>query len=159
MTGVGFFHPDRGYWQTLGKPSAALNRAYPKGTVEVPLQPDADHEWDGAAWVRSLPPPQASLDARDTLTPAQFAYLLAITDWGKLWDRVAKAAKVSSAEFHARISAQRAAGIYTLGGTLAFIAHPAVQQILGGDAPDEVEVRRRWNEAKTVNLTAQGEAK
>lgn len=47
----GYFHQDLGYWQTIGKPSAAALRAYPAGTVEVPLKPAANMEWDGAAWI------------------------------------------------------------------------------------------------------------
>jgi hypothetical protein len=37
----GFFHPDRGYWQTLTDPSAEVRATYPEGTVEVLLQPSA----------------------------------------------------------------------------------------------------------------------
>lgn len=66
----GFFHPDRGYWQTIGAPSAAVLNTYPEGTVEVPLKPAANMEWDGAAWVATGPDPVeqwrefASLDRR-----------------------------------------------------------------------------------------------
>jgi hypothetical protein len=53
----GFFHPDRGYWQTIGDPSAATLNTYPEGTVEVPLKPAANMEWDGKEWVEVAPPP------------------------------------------------------------------------------------------------------
>lgn len=46
----GFFHPARGYWQTIGTPEAALRTTYPEGTVEVPLRPGADHLWTGEGW-------------------------------------------------------------------------------------------------------------
>lgn len=55
----GFFHPDRGYWQTLGEPSAEILAGYPEGTIEVPLKPGADYEWQGDAWGHvepALPP-------------------------------------------------------------------------------------------------------
>jgi hypothetical protein len=56
----GFFHPERGYWQALSEPSAEIMATYPEGTVEVPLMPDARHEWNGSQWVLR---PQAELDA------------------------------------------------------------------------------------------------
>ena len=47
----GFFHPERGYWQTLSTPCEKVLAAYPEGTVEVPLKPGAGFDWDGASWV------------------------------------------------------------------------------------------------------------
>lgn len=52
----GFFHPARGYWQTIGEPPQAVLDAYPEGTVEVPLKPSADHDWNGTEWVHSPQP-------------------------------------------------------------------------------------------------------
>ncbi|MET1410694.1 hypothetical protein ABVF61_00400 [Roseibium sp. HPY-6] len=55
----GFFHPDHGYRQTNSEPSAEFIAALPEGTVEVPLKPSADSEYDPAAnngsgaWVHS----------------------------------------------------------------------------------------------------------
>lgn len=54
----GFFHPSRGYWQTTGYPPADILASYPDGTVEVPLRPSADHQWQNGAWVYVAPPPQ-----------------------------------------------------------------------------------------------------
>ncbi len=47
----GFFHPDRGYWQTVGDdvPDEVLD-AYPEGTVEVPLKPGKDFEFINGEW-------------------------------------------------------------------------------------------------------------
>lgn len=63
----GFYHPDRGYWQAIGGHPTALLASYPEGTVEVPLKPGADHEWQDGAWVH-VPPPldplKAALKAR-----------------------------------------------------------------------------------------------
>lgn len=49
----GFFHPLCGYWQTTGKPDAISRAAYPAGTVEVPLKPGPDHDYDAETglWV------------------------------------------------------------------------------------------------------------
>jgi hypothetical protein len=56
----GFFHPDRGYWQTLTDPSAEVRATYPDGTIEVPLQPSPLHKWSGSGWNH---PTQAEVDA------------------------------------------------------------------------------------------------
>lgn len=62
MTDKGFFHPDLGYWQTIGQPSEKALVAYPEGTVEVPLRPGAHHEWTGVEWV-NFGAPSPTLDA------------------------------------------------------------------------------------------------
>ena len=56
----GFFHPDRGYWQTLTDPSPEYRNQYPEGTIEVPLQPSPLHKFDGEGWTA---PTQAEVDA------------------------------------------------------------------------------------------------
>lgn len=56
----GFFHPARGYWQAIG--GGDLSR-YPEGTIEVPLKPGPQHEWDGAKWV-NVPPSAAEAQAK-----------------------------------------------------------------------------------------------
>lgn len=53
----GYFHQGLGYWQTIGKPSADALRAYPAGTVEVPLKPAANMSWDGKSWIEDEPQP------------------------------------------------------------------------------------------------------
>lgn len=61
----GFFHPDRGYWQTLTDPSAEVRAAYPEGTVEVVLQPSPLHKMISGKWVA---PTQAEIDASVAIT-------------------------------------------------------------------------------------------
>lgn len=56
----GFFHPERGYWQTNSEPSAEIVAMYPEGTIEVPLMPSSSYAWSGTEWVLR---PQAELDA------------------------------------------------------------------------------------------------
>lgn len=58
----GFYHPERGYWQAIDGDAAALLATYPEGTVEVPLKPGADYEWQDGAWVH-VPPPLGPLKA------------------------------------------------------------------------------------------------
>lgn len=55
----GFFHPDRGYWQTISDPSEEILATYPEGTVEIPLMPDIQHMWSGEQWVLR---PQQEID-------------------------------------------------------------------------------------------------
>lgn len=52
----GFYHSSRGYWQTIGDVSADIVAEYPQGTVEVPLKPGANYEFNGSAWVQVLQP-------------------------------------------------------------------------------------------------------
>lgn len=59
----GFFHPDRGYWQTTGDVTDYILATYPEGTVEVPLKQSADHEWNGSEWVEVTPDPAEALAA------------------------------------------------------------------------------------------------
>lgn len=54
----GFYHPDRGYWQTTGEPPKHILDGYPDGTVEVPLKPGAGYEFDGKAWIAPPLPDQ-----------------------------------------------------------------------------------------------------
>lgn len=57
MAERGFYHPDRGYWQTLTEPSQQQRAVMPEGTIEVPLKPGPDYEWQNGAWIAVEPPP------------------------------------------------------------------------------------------------------
>lgn len=59
----GYFHPDRGYWQTTGAVPDYTLATYPEGTVEVPLKPSRLHEWNGTEWVEVTPDPAEALAA------------------------------------------------------------------------------------------------
>lgn len=65
----GFFHPIYGYWQTISDPDAATLAGYPEGTVEVPLKPSVDCEWNGEAWVYVTPSNPTPEELRATLPP------------------------------------------------------------------------------------------
>jgi len=56
----GFYHPERGYWQTNSDPGPDILEGYPAGTVEVPLMPSVNHMWSGSQWVLR---PQSEIDA------------------------------------------------------------------------------------------------
>lgn len=58
----GYYHPSRGYWQTLNEPSAEFIATFPEGTIEVPLKPGADYEWNAltAEWI-AVPAPKPKL--------------------------------------------------------------------------------------------------
>jgi hypothetical protein len=58
----GFFHPDRGYWQTNSDVPQDILNGYPAGTVEIPLRPMGRFDWDGTEWVE-LPPDLEALAA------------------------------------------------------------------------------------------------
>lgn len=49
-------------------PIAELLTSYPDGTVEVPIKPGADYEWQDDAWVHVPPPPSVP----DRVTARQF---------------------------------------------------------------------------------------
>ena len=59
----GFYHPQRGYWQTTGEVSQRVIDGYPEGTIELPIKPSADHVWQDGAWVYLAPDPAEVLTA------------------------------------------------------------------------------------------------
>lgn len=75
MAEHGFYHPDRGYWQAIEGNLEDLLPTYPEGTINVPLKPDADHEWQDGEWVYIAPP---APPVPDLVTARQFKMQLAI---------------------------------------------------------------------------------
>lgn len=51
----GFYHPDRGYWQSVGGEADQLLQSDPDGTVNVPLKPGPDYEWSSEEWIHVSP--------------------------------------------------------------------------------------------------------
>ena len=51
MSNQGFWHPDRGYWETTGQPKREIWIQYPEGTIEVPVRPNPWYDWDCSHWV------------------------------------------------------------------------------------------------------------
>ncbi len=54
----GYFHKDRGYWQTMGDVPLDHPHFLPEGTVEVPLKPGPDYRWntENMEWVKAPAP-------------------------------------------------------------------------------------------------------
>lgn len=65
----GFYHPERGYWQAIGGDPEDLLSTYPEGTVQVPVKPGADYDWQDGAWVYVEPP---APPAPERVTARQF---------------------------------------------------------------------------------------
>jgi len=81
----GFYHPDRGYWQTNSEPSENTLAGYPNGTVEVPLRPSAEHDWDGSQWVHNPPSAEGVLTQwRETATASRKDFCIACASAGIL---------------------------------------------------------------------------
>lgn len=78
----GFYHPDRGYWQTQDDAAKEIIDAYPEGTVKVPLRPLGDFNWDGTKWVEA----DEDIDVAAQRERAKRDLLLAETDWMALSD-------------------------------------------------------------------------
>ena len=52
----GFYHTDRGYWQAVGGEPTIED--YSDGTIEVPLKPSGNHEWQNGEWLYIEPEPE-----------------------------------------------------------------------------------------------------
>lgn len=58
---TGYFHPDLGYWETVG--SSGRLEQYPDGTAVVPLRPSPNHQWLDGEW--QAVPVEVSTNPRD----------------------------------------------------------------------------------------------
>ncbi|MCI9865513.1 hypothetical protein RHIZ_06105 [Rhizobium skierniewicense] len=57
MSEFGFYHPDRGYWQTTNEPSEEILESYPEGTIEYPLKPGNNYKPVNGGWIYVEPEP------------------------------------------------------------------------------------------------------
>lgn len=85
MPEKGYYHPSRGYWQTISVPTAAQLAAFPEGTIEVTLQPGPGLmlDPDTLAWV-----PDPDYIAPEDRVPAEISriqFVRAMRALG-LWD-------------------------------------------------------------------------
>ena len=78
----GYFHPDRGYWQTTNEPSQQIIDRYPEKTVEVPLRPQGNFDWDGSQWIEQAP----DISALSAQARAHRDALLTGSDWTQVAD-------------------------------------------------------------------------
>jgi hypothetical protein len=68
----GFYHPERGYWQTNSDVPQTVLDTYPEGTADVPLKPGADYEWSGNEWV-AIPPTAPTREEQEAKRQAAYA--------------------------------------------------------------------------------------
>lgn len=47
---IGFYHPERGYWEAEDDVPQEYRDAYPEGTTRTPARPSSAHEFDGTEW-------------------------------------------------------------------------------------------------------------
>jgi hypothetical protein len=119
MSELGFYHSDRGYWQALKGDAEKLLATYPEGTIEVPLKPGTDYEWQDGAWVHVEPP----VAVPDRVTSRQFKLqLLAsglldqVEAWVAAQDQAVQIAYANSGTF-LRTEPMMEAGFAALGFT------------------------------------------
>ncbi len=148
----GFYHPDRGYWQTIGEPPVDILAGYPEGTVQVPLKPGANHDWNGTEWVYVEPP--ALSDEERTLSPRRFTYLLKYSDLDDVWQAMIAATKGVDQDTYARLNALLNQPIYRLSKTLAAVTDPDFAALAATVAPDadisEANIRAQWEIAENA---------
>jgi hypothetical protein len=78
----GFYHPLNGYFESNADVPDGIRAGFAKGTVEVPLRPIGNFDWDGSKWVELPPDPEAlAAEARSKRDSK-----LAATDWMALSD-------------------------------------------------------------------------
>lgn len=139
----GFYHPERGYWQTVGNPPQNILDGYPEGTVEVPLKPGANYHWVDGAWFYRAP-----TYAPSKLSPAQFEFLLAYTGFGDVWDQLAANAKaVGDMTTYAGLAAERKRSEFRIEVVLNVVAQFAPQIPEGVDL-SEATIRQAWKAAE-----------
>jgi hypothetical protein len=78
----GFYHPLNGYFESNADVPDGIRAGFAKGTVEVPLRPIGNFDWDGLKWVE-LPP---DLEALATEARSKRNQLLAASDWTQVAD-------------------------------------------------------------------------
>jgi hypothetical protein len=140
----GFFHSDRGYWQTNGEPPEEILATYPDGTVEVPLKPAGGHEWVGDEWVYVAPAPDR---AGMSLSFAQLLIGLATEGWitaeeGRAWrDRTALPPAVAGLIATLPEDQQFAAETRAMAFTEALRLDPLVEALgaTEGKTPEELD--------------------
>jgi hypothetical protein len=144
-----FYHETRGHWftSTDDVPDDVLS-SYPRGTIETPLPPAPNYDWNGAEWVQRPPAPVGPAD----LSPAQFEWLLAFTGLGDVWDGIEAALKDTDRATYAAIRMQRKRSVYQLDVTLQEVAK--MRPVAAKIAPDvdlsDAAIKAAWDLAEAV---------
>lgn len=146
----GFFHHERGYWQTVSDAPEHIRAMYPHGTIEVPLRPGPHWEWDGQAWIEGDKP--APVPA--TLSPSRFEWLLAFTGLDEVWAALEEAARGSDRATYATLKAMRRSQSFHLSTTLEMVGTFRAQAV--ALVPDidlsEIAIRAAWEQAANVKI-------
>ncbi|WP_313196212.1 hypothetical protein [Shinella zoogloeoides] len=146
----GFFHAELGYWQTTGDVPAEILSGYPEGTVEVPLKPGADYDWQDGAWAY-VPPPEQPEPVPEEISRRQFYQALAKA--GKITKEEALAAIQSGAipaalqvliDGMADAESAFDATMLLAGATTFYRSHPLVLVIAITQQMTEAEVDNLW---------------
>lgn len=103
------------------------------------------------------PPPPPGDDAR-TLSPPQFAYLLALTGFDDVWDTLEKHFKAKDRAQYASLKAERSRSYFVLSRTLEIVAtfRPMAAQIAPDTDLSEKAIRDGWAKAETFGGQGHG---
>lgn len=135
------------------------------GYVAAPDAPtyDADTErltWTGSDWSVSAIPQeeldalQQAADEANTLSPAQFTYLLASTGLEAVWEAVEAHTKTEAPDTYALLRANSQAGSFRLARTLELLAQmkPLTDALATGVDLSEATIRAAWATAKAADF-------
>lgn len=124
--------------------------------------PDEGHrvEWAQGLWAQieitaeELAAEKLAADMARSLTPARFAFLLAITGLEGVWTAMEAHTKANDLSTYAMLKAHSAAASYRLGKTLAILAQlkPMTDAIASGVDLSETTIRAAWAQAESVEI-------
>ena len=147
-----FYHPERGYWQTLSEPSEKTVSSYPLGTVEVAIRPSQDHQYIKGSWV--YVEPEAVPYVASDLSPRRFKYLLAYTGLDDVWSALEAELKDTDRAAFAQIKAQRSALSFSQAKTIGLVemfADTAKRVVPNADLSSDA-IKVAWIVAEQANL-------
>jgi len=147
----GFYSPEIGYFEVIGGTAFTP----PNGTIKTPQKPSPDHVFDGSKWVLAEVVPD-QIDAFPDLTARQFAWMLAYTGLGDVWDKVELQLKDDRAQY-AAVKSARSAGRFKIGATLEAVKmlKPVAQAVAPDTDLSEGAIRAAWKLAlkEAANVT------
>lgn len=146
----GFYHPDKGYWQTNDNVSDEILNSYPEGTVEVPIKPGMNFEWNGSSWIKVTPEPDLNI----ILTPYQWQYFLDLTGFREQINYVLEQMPKTTLEERAKWAALKTvafqASQFELNVVMVLIDQMSAQ-LPGIPMPTEEEIRQAFLIASNFN--------
>lgn len=108
-----------------------------------------------AAPIAPLPEIPAPRDSDRFLSPVKFAYLLALTGFGDVWDALEVGAKTTNIEQYATLKAERARTRFQLSKTLEIVDsfRPAAAVIAPDVDLSEAAIRAAWDQAEHYGVS------